>query len=163
TPSRGGNTGTVTVSVFGSGFVDGATIKLERAGVSTTISGNPVAVIPGGVAISGVLDLTGREPGPWDVVVTNPDQTTATLPGAFTVEQGGASQVWVSLVSPFQLNDGHPVRFFVVFGNRGNVDAFGVPLSLAFLNDLTFRLQFPIAAPPPQSGQVLIDWSKVPL
>src|SRR5262245_26353092 len=77
-PNRGGNTGSVLTLISGAGFASGATVMLRRAGESD-IAGEPVAVGSGGAIAVTTFDLTGKATGPWDVVLTNPDGTFATL------------------------------------------------------------------------------------
>jgi len=72
------------VSIGGNGFIDGATIKLSRAG-SPDISTTGVNVASPNF-ISCALSLpSGAAVGPWNVVVTNPDGQNGTLAGGFTI------------------------------------------------------------------------------
>jgi hypothetical protein len=85
TPNRGGDTGSVSVTILGVGFAQGATVKLALAG-QPDIVGSPVNVLQfqSGSAITTTFDLTGAALGAWDVVVTNPDGSSVTLPASFT-------------------------------------------------------------------------------
>lgn len=161
-PNTGGNTGTVVAMVFGNGFEGGATVKLKRAG-EPDIVGNPTTA--NGSVISTTFDLTGKATGSWDVVVMNPDGTSKTMAGAFTIEEGRAPELWVDILGRpfFRTGRRVPGKYFVLFGNRGNVDALGVPLSLSIPSFFTFALHFQIAPPPSQAGQVRSDWSGVPI
>ena len=47
-------------------------------------------------------------------------------------------------------------------GNRGNVDALGVPISLSFADDVRVGVHGVRLDPPLQPGQVFEDWSAVP-
>jgi hypothetical protein len=160
-PNRGGNTGSVLAIIQGEGLATGASVKLVRSG-EAEIVGAP-GTDDGGVVAATGFDLTARSPGLWDVVVTNPDGTSATLPQAFTIEEGREPQLWVDVVGPQLIRLGRPARFYIVFGNRGNVDALAVPLELGVSANVTFDLRSPIAPPPPQAGQVPTDWSGVPI
>jgi hypothetical protein len=75
TPSSGPNTGGTSVTIIGAGFANGATVTF--GGVNAT-----------GVNVSNsavmTATTTAHVAGAFDVTVTNPDQTTATLPNAFT-------------------------------------------------------------------------------
>ena len=88
-PNSSGNAGSSSVLVSGNGFLQGATVRLTRAG-QAAIVGNPVQVDVGGSAISATFDLTGRLPGVWDVVGVNPESTSQMLPAGFTIEAVGA-------------------------------------------------------------------------
>jgi hypothetical protein len=160
-PARGGNTGTVSAIVAGNGFQSGATVKLTRAG-QPDVNADPVQVDAGGSAIAAVFDLRGKPTGAWDLVVVNPDAAELTLAGAFTVEAGRAPELWVDIVGRF-FRPGRPSRLTLLYGNRGNIDALGVPLSLTIPTGYEARRLFHLAAPPPQPGQVREDWSQVPV
>ncbi len=88
TPSYGLNTGTVNITdLAGTGFVDGAIVKLTRTG-KTDINGNNVVVI-NDTQITCSFNLSGAATGAWDVTVTNPDGQSGTLAGAFDVGSPG--------------------------------------------------------------------------
>jgi hypothetical protein len=161
-PNHAGNSGLVEAVVSGAGMVAGATVKLRRTGQSD-VGGAPVTVQDGNSALAVTFDLTGKLSGSWDLVLTNPDATTVSVPGGFTVESGGASDLWAEVVGPAIARPGSTARFSIVYGNRGNIDAFGVPLTLSTSTQTGLTILFPIAAPPSQSGQVVNDWSKAPL
>jgi len=158
-PNHGGNAGTVTVQVIGSGFQSAASATLT--GLGPDIIGANTNVPNPSVLVT-TFDLTGATPGVGSVVITNPDGTTATLAGAFTVEQGGAPQVWVDIVGRNTIRIGSPQTYYVLVGNSGNVDSapglvsLGVPASLQFTQQSGSNLfmagstsdpEFAIAAP----------------
>lgn len=129
-PNKGGDIGTVTVIIFGRGFVDGATAKLVRAG-QQDIVGDPVSVSGDGRTITTIFDCTGKQRGPWDVVVTNPDGTPGIFAEGFTVEEGVAPQVWGDIIGRDTIRVGREQTFHIIYGNRGNVDALGIFLGIA--------------------------------
>jgi hypothetical protein len=161
-PDHAGNAGPVCALVYGSGFANGATVKLTRDGESDIV-GNPVAVLEGGKVISTAFNLTGRTPGRWNVMVTNPDGNSATLPDGFTIEQGGAPELWHDVIGPTALRPGRPGRYRFLVGNRGNVDALGVPVMIAVPRNVEIKLLFPVARPPEAPGQPPINWSNFPI
>ena len=83
-PNAAANTSVVTVTLTGSRFVFGATTKLTAAGQPDVVGTN-VVVIPGGASMTAVYDIRGRTTGPRNVVVTNPNTLTTSLPNGFTV------------------------------------------------------------------------------
>jgi len=156
-PSSGGNAGTVSTLVSGNGFVKGVVVKLTRAGEPDIVA-NPLQADVGGSAIAATFDLTGRPSGLWDVVVVNPDSTSQTLPAGFTIEAGGAPDLWVDVIGLLRRHE--PSTFTIFYGNRGNVDALGVPLSLSLPNGYQWARFFDVT-PPPASGELRPDWSLV--
>lgn len=84
TPNSGVNTGSVSnVSIAGIGFVSGATVKLTMSGQTDVTATNVQAVSTNQITCN--FDLTGKTPGAWNVVVTNPDQQQGSLPNGFTI------------------------------------------------------------------------------
>ncbi len=95
-PPWGFNSGPVVIpDLSGTGFLNGASVSLFRAG-KTDIVAYPVTVETP-ARINCTIDLTEVEPGIWSVRVTNPDDQSATLPDAFTVKYPPPS---VSAISP---------------------------------------------------------------
>lgn len=161
-PGRGGNTGSTIVIVSGSGLSTGASVRLRRSG-QADIAGSPATVEPGGFSLSSSLDLSGAAAGAWDVVVTNADASAATLPGAFLVQSPEPAKLWSYVVGRSAVRPGVPVKYTIVFGNRGNVDAYAVPLMLSTPGNFGLTTYFDVTPPPAQTGQVATDWSVAPL
>jgi photosystem II stability/assembly factor-like uncharacterized protein len=70
------------VAVEGTGFMPGATLRLEKGTTSVLYAYNLEVTE---TRITGVVTLFGAEPGAYDVVVENPDGGQARLEGGFTV------------------------------------------------------------------------------
>jgi hypothetical protein len=83
TPNTGENTGTIPVSISGTHFVSGATVKLTKAG-QPDINATSVNVNSSTLIFCN-LNLSGAATGAWNVVVTNPDTQSGMLPNGFTV------------------------------------------------------------------------------
>jgi hypothetical protein len=64
------------------------------------------------------------------VVVTNPDGGSA-LSEAFTVARRRDAAVWVDIVGRSAVRSTLPDTFTVLVGNRGNADAYGVPVLIS--------------------------------
>jgi hypothetical protein len=85
-PSNGFNTTSVSITnLAGSSFVTSGTtsVSLTRAGHASI---NATGTVVSSTQITCTLPITGAEAGAWNVVVTNPDGQTATLPSGFTVK-----------------------------------------------------------------------------
>jgi PKD repeat protein len=77
-------TSNIPVSVYGTGFANGATISLNKSG-SPDISVSSV-VFGSTTTLTGTLSLpSGTTTGAWNVVVINPDSQKATLANGFTI------------------------------------------------------------------------------
>ncbi len=116
----GGNAGRVTPQIFGTGFHNGASAKLACGQIN--VPGNNVSVSAGGQILTATFDLTTTVPGTCDVVVTNPDMTSAQLSQGFTVQQGGAADVRVSKTAT-GIVPGRNAVYSIAATNAGNVDS----------------------------------------
>jgi uncharacterized delta-60 repeat protein len=151
-PSRGGNAGIATTRIFGSGFLQGATVRLMRAGQPDILPAT-ATVDPGRSVITAVFDLTGKTPGAWDVRVTNPDGSSSALTTGFTIEQGGAPRVWADIVGRRVIRPQTEQTYYIVYGNSGNMDAYGVPVWLGGIpKDATVKFGWDIR-PKPLEGE----------
>jgi hypothetical protein len=129
-PVAGGDNGSVTATIIGEGITQGATVVLRRAG-QPDIIGENVVISADGSSLIARFNLRGRELGGWDAVVTNADGTTSTFTGGYTVEAGQGAQVWTDLLGRNEIRFNRAARFTVIFGNRGNTDAYMVPVWVA--------------------------------
>ncbi len=161
-PTSGGNgagAGAVTLTILGQNLRGGTIVKLSRAGQSD-LAGTHVSAR--GLSLDATFDLRGAIPGAWDVVVTNPDAQSASLPGGFTVRALEAPQLRVDVLGPTQIRTNYRTAFDVVVQNQGNVDAVAVPVWLAGIpTDVTVELDFEVTAPPRAGAEP--DWSQAPL
>jgi hypothetical protein len=137
-PPTGGNAGERTVSLDGSRFVPGMTVKLSRAG-EPDIAAFAVKVL-GTSQAEASFTLAGRALGPWDVTVVKADGTSATLPAAFTVVPAERPRVQTSITGPGLVRTGHFGSFVITFTNTGNIDAAGVPIIQGIPRDATWTI-----------------------
>jgi CSLREA domain-containing protein len=162
TTNHAADTGIVETFIHGGGFVAGTTVVLRGSG-QTDIAGSSPTVDPGGSDLSASFDLTSAALGAWDVVATNPDQTTSTLAGGFIVEVAQAPQLWSTITGPASARLGRTNTFNINYGNLGNADALAVPLTFSVPAGYSLEAYFPITPPPEQTGQVALDWPSVPI
>ncbi len=161
-PNAGGNAGSVTAQIIGTGFHAGAAAKLACGqsnvpGQNTTISG-------GGQILAATYDLTHTVPGACDVTVTNPDMNSVTLPQSFTVQQGGAANIQVSVVGTLAIKplDGPtPVTYSILVSNTGNIDSSFAVVPSLLESDFTVTSVTPaaVADVPTLNGARAIAWT----
>ncbi|PYS58734.1 MAG: hypothetical protein DMF74_22955, partial [Acidobacteria bacterium] len=135
-PNRGGDTGTITTTVFGQNILPGATVKLVRAG-QPDIPGGQSVVTADGYSVTTVFDLTGKAQSGYDVIVTNPDGTSRLLANGFAVEPATPVNLFVDVVVRSVIRLGNEYPFYIQYGNRGNTDAINVPLFVSVPNFVT--------------------------
>ena len=121
-PNTGNNATTATISTpYGTGISPEATVKLTRCGeediTSTRIEANKALNI-----ILYTCNITGRAVGPWDVVVTNPDGQTATLPGGFIITNDQTPAPTVTRITPDTGENTGPVNVTIT-GTNSQVGA----------------------------------------
>jgi parallel beta-helix repeat protein len=138
TPGDGGNSGSATVQVYGIGFQSGASLKLATPGQPDLI-GNNTQISDLGYVLTSTVNLTGALAGLRDVVVTNPNGTSTTLAGGFTVDQGGSPNVTVSLIGRNVMRAGQSQLYFINVANSGNVDSGSVRVWLALPNYIQWQ------------------------
>ena len=100
-PAAGSNNGSVTVTITGTGFVDGATAALQRSGQDDIVGTNVQFV--NATTLKADFDLTLAAPGSWDISVTNPDFGTGVCSGCFSI---AASAPTVASATPSSLGLG---------------------------------------------------------
>jgi hypothetical protein len=137
-PNHGGNTGTVTPAIIGAGFAPGATAKMVCPGHPEILGGSPT-VAAAGNTLTTSFDLRASTPGACDLVITNSTGESLTSAGAFTIEQGGAPDVWIQIDGWNKLRGGRPQAYSMTYGNRGNVDAGLTRFWITFPSFLTWH------------------------
>jgi hypothetical protein len=96
TPTKGAMGGTVTMTIAGSGFQNGATVKLVQAGFSP-VTGTGVAV--SSTSITCTFSLGSLQKGYANVRVTNPDGQYGDIENVFRIGEAGPI---VASVSPIK-------------------------------------------------------------
>jgi len=84
TPNSGLNTASVSVTnLTGTGFLPGITVKLTKSGQNNFYATNVTVV--SSTKITCTLPISGKYPGVWNVLVTNPDTQYGYLMNGFTI------------------------------------------------------------------------------
>jgi len=124
-PSHAGNAGGITLTIAGTGLQTGATARLAGA---QTITARATTVAADGKSARAVFDLTHVPPGAYTPSILNPDSSTFTSPGTFTVDAGGGPALWVDVIGRPKIRVNTPSTFVLTYGNSGNQDAYFVRL-----------------------------------
>jgi len=148
-PNHGGNAGSVTVQVIGGNFQPGAQLKLTGNGPDILGSAAPAA---SSSVVTATFDLTGAAPGIRNLIIRNPDGTSANLPSSFTVDQGGAPNISVEIIGLDRIRIGQPQTYYVVVLNRGDVDAPPSRIWVTFPTNIAWNIDGPEV--PSASGQM---------
>ncbi len=140
TPNKGGNTGDVTVSIYGTGFYEGTRVKLSKLGHADIVVPDSLINIVRGSQIIASFDLRQKDIGFYNVVVDIPKDTIMTVTKGFEIQGGKGRDVWLTFSGPEGIRQNTWQTYQVNYGNRGNVDARGVPVFIAISNATEVKL-----------------------
>jgi alkaline phosphatase len=92
-PSSGPDTAVTSITnLAGTGFQTGASVKLSRSGCPDIVAAGVTVVSP--TQITCAFNLSGKPTGMWDVLVSNPDGQSSSLPAGFGVALAGSTPVF---------------------------------------------------------------------
>lgn len=158
-PKSGGNTGDVTISLFGGGFDENTAIQLRRDGfesiapITTTLIGSSEVQL--------TFDLRTIQTGEWTLNVTYTDsESSNNLP--FEIISGQEVNVVSEISGPSLFRPGRPSLFVIKATNTSNIDASGVPVWIGIekVSDLTSRLKTDLAIPSSYPSDI-IDYDSI--
>jgi uncharacterized repeat protein (TIGR01451 family) len=120
-PSSGGNSGTVTTEIRGTGFgSDTAALLLSSRG----------EVVRGAsywygdsTELRAVFELSGVTPGSYDLVIEDAGGTRAFLRGSFDVLPGGQRDIGLQFLGPSSVRFGRTNQVTLLVRNKGLMDA----------------------------------------
>jgi len=142
-PRFGGNTGQLTMYLFGAGFKSNSTVKLKLSGQAEILADTTYVTDGLGEAMLAKFDLKNKALGIYDVIVETPGQKVLTLPAHFTVMTGERSNPWSNLSGRDRFLINRWQTFNISYGNSANTDALGTIL-VYVVNDLPgLEVQFP--------------------
>jgi len=141
-PAEGENLGTVTTSVFGTGFGESATVSLDGP---VTVEGETVEVTAFGARAT--FNLAGAPAGAYDVVVQSGGED-ATLDNAFTVTEGTPDvPVWASISGTPSPRFGRWSTYTLTVGNDGATDLYDTLVLLRITDELEYEISDAVPVP----------------
>ena len=157
-PEEIGDSGQATVSVYGSGFLEGATVTLRAA--AQEVSSANAAVAKAGAQLTARFELSSFPIGPATLEVRNPNGGFASM--VIEVAARKPSQIWVDVVAPVYAARSRATALYVTVGNAGNTDALAVPLVLSVPANVELEPAFNLqsSAAPDATGT---DTSSIPI
>lgn len=126
--NRGGNSGLASFDIYGGGLDANTVVKLVKNG--ETISTHAVYQREPGI-ICATFDLTGKNVGVYDIVITINGKDYVTTDG-FTIEEAGWVEAWAELEGSDAFIPGRWQTYTVNYGNVGNTDIYGLPINIIF-------------------------------
>lgn len=142
-PRFGGNSGQLTMYLFGAGFKASSKVKLTRSG-GIEIKADTTWLTDGiGESMLARFNLKNKALGVYNVVVETPGSPTIELPDYFTLQQGERSNPWSALSGRDRFLLNRWSTFQLSYGNTANTDAMGNILVFV-VNDLPgLEIDFP--------------------
>ncbi len=128
-PSSGGNGGTVTVTIGGSGMFGTPTVELDGADLPT-IAGTDVTVSSDGTSLTATFDLSGASPGPRSVVIIDGAASKA-IPNGFRVVPASSPRISVQIAGPAAIGPNAHWTGELIYSNAGNIDAYGTIVEIS--------------------------------
>ena len=116
-PTSGAKDGSVTVTITGKNFLNGATATLIDPGAAM-VTGSATSV--SSTSVTTTFNLYGKDSGRYNVRVVNPDGRSDTLQNAFTI--GAASPV-LSTIYPNTVELNETVDSFTLSGQNFAIDS----------------------------------------
>jgi hypothetical protein len=99
-PDSAFNTGRVNITrIEGANFQAGAAVRLAMTGEADIIATNVSVNSPTEIACA--FDIMSKKTGRWDLVVTNPDGSSGTLPLAFNIKSWSDTKLVLNTPNPF--------------------------------------------------------------
>lgn len=127
-PSSGGNGGTVTVTISGSGLFGKPTVDLAAAR-QPTIHGTDVTVSADGTSLTATFDLSGATPGARSVVVDD-GAASKLIRNGFSVVPASSPLISVQIAGPAAIGPNARWTGELIYSNAGNVDAYGTVVQI---------------------------------
>ncbi len=139
-PKSAGNTGEATLFIYGAGFDEKTKIYIQNK------AGNKIE--PKFVqhykldALKCVFDLRDKQIGVYDVIAEFKGNVYK-LEKSFTIEQGTKPDPFVTITGRDRILFSRWQTYTLNFGNRGNVDAIGVPIIIVLSESADLEVEFP--------------------
>ncbi len=143
-----------TVSVYGNGFSANSSVKLLKG--NKTIASDSMTVTNS--KIIAWFNGTSFSTGTWNLQVKIDETITKSFTDALRIIEGTETDTWVDWAGPNRTLARKPTTYYVLYGNRGNRDAYGVFLYVATDDNQTVTIPNYIR-PPEMEG---INWDTVP-
>jgi PKD repeat protein len=138
-PEKAGNNGFATIVVYGGGLTPEETVFMLRKDAEV-ITGDELWS-PGPGQLGGRFLMTDALPGKYDVVVSRNGEETI-LENAFTVIVATLPEPWVSVSGRGMTLFNMWQTYTLNYGNKGNVDALGVPINIVISDHPELEVEF---------------------
>jgi PKD repeat protein len=141
-PAEGGNTGDVTVTVFGGGLDTNFVGKIMSG--TTIIATSNNTSFAGNSSISLRFDLRTKPIGTYDFIIEKKGGSPShKIPGGFKIVTGTKPNVWANIIGRNRILFNTWTTYTLNYGNTGNTDAVVAPIWIAVYDSPNLVVQFP--------------------
>lgn len=140
-PQVGGNAGSVTVNFYGYDIAVGSSIRLLKTGQTPIIVPDSMLTFPESYRMQAILNLRNKAVGDWDIEITTPSGDKRVIANGFRIEEAIPADIHVEIVAPAQIRVGASAKVKVYVANRGDYNAYNVPVWLTFPADLKVNVK----------------------
>ncbi len=130
-PKEGGNIGAVTITIVGTGLAPDMKVVLKGDGLDDIYFSGDSSQMLDDKLIKAHFNLRGQPLGIRDVVLETPGNDPVVLENAFEIVEGIYADTWADVIAPPLVLTNKEELFYLSYGNKGNIDAIGVPVWLA--------------------------------
>jgi RHS repeat-associated protein len=119
TPTHHGNIENTTMTLTGAGFNSATTVSLVGGNGTTYPLTNLTVASP--TQMTGTIPANAVPGGTYTVQVTEADGTSAQLPNAFTMIQGGEAVLNTKVIVPSPIGNASPAVIYIQYSNTGDI------------------------------------------
>lgn len=142
-PRIGGNSGTVSIYLFGVGFKSNSTVFLRRTGYANINADTAYLTAVTGESMLARFDLRGKAVGMYDLCVTVTGSPLLVLSNYFEIKPGLRSKPWVLMSGRDRYLVNRWQTFSLSYGNTSNTDAKGTWIILTISDRPGLEVNFP--------------------
>lgn len=142
-PRIGGNSGQLTMHIFGAGLKKNSQVKLRRSGQPDILADSSYLTDIWGESMLARFNLKNKPVGLYDVVIETSGEKTLSLNSHFNIVNGERSEPWSNLNGRDRFLIHRWQTFHIAYGNTSNTDALGT-IMVYVVNDLPgLEINFP--------------------
>jgi hypothetical protein len=165
-PTKGGNSGKVTMLLYGIGFSDSTIVKLLDSTQSTIKEISPDNISWNSTnpnVLKAIFNLNNKPVGLWDIFLDKLNDKSSKQyrkSKAFTIELGEKPDPYIDITGNSRIRFGIAQTYTVTFGNRANIDAAGTVFFIALQGDTTLDVSFDFDFAKPDS---ILNFDSIPM
>lgn len=154
-PNRIGDNGQVTVTLKGAKFAEGATVKLVQG---NTVLNAAKIILVDSTNVKARFLFENAPRGNYELVITNPNNQSAGLSNALTVERTIRPKIRLDYDGDLLPRIGRSLRLNGIISNDGNVDAEYIEVTGEFTGKVKMGWARPLGALPLESDFPDTNW-----